>query len=307
MKDWTEEVETAAKMPTKRRRLGTTDESGPGNLVHHRDFPTERIAPRPVDVWLPEAYDSAPTDRFPVIYMHDGQLMFDRGHSPYVGTDWLWDVDRTMTRLVRAGEISPAIVVSVWMNDQEKASRRAEYMPRKMLTGEVQERVFKEQADLVGRELSSDNYLKFLVEELKPYIDDNYRTRPGRADTDLMGASMGGVVSAYAIAEYPGVFGGAACLSTDWNIADGAFVDWLADHWPAAGSHRVYFDHGTETLDAAYGPYQRRVDDVLRNKGYQEGEDWITRRFEGADHTPRAWRDRLHIALTFLLARSGER
>ena len=120
-----------------------------------------------------------------------------------------------------------------------------------------------------------------------------------------MGSSMGGVISAYAVAEYPEVFGGAACLSTDWNVAEGAFVDWLEDHWPAAGSHRVYFDHGTETYDAHYGPYQLKMDEVLRDKGYRAGDDWITRRFEGADNTPRAWRERLHIPLRFLLAPRG--
>ena len=302
MKEWAEEVEKAAKIPTKRKQAGTTDTSNPGNLVHYPDFPTKLIAPRPVDVWLPEVYDSTPGDRFPVIYMHDGQLMFDRGHSPYVGTDWLWDVDRTMTRLIRDGEIRPAIVVSVWMNETEKSSRGAEYMPQKMMTGEIRQRVFEEHPALATQELASDNYLRFLVKELKPFIDENYRTRPGREDTLLMGSSMGGVVSAYAIAEYPEVFGGAACLSTDWNVADGAFVDWLDDHWPAAGSHRVYFDHGTETYDAHYGPYQLKMDDVLQDKGFRAGEDWITRRFEGADHTPRAWRERLHIPLRFLLA-----
>ena len=88
-------------------------------------------------------------------------------------------------------------------------------------------------------------------------------------------------------------------------MAEGAFVDWLEDHWPAAGSHRVYFDHGTETYDAHYGPYQLKMDEVLRDKGYRAGDDWITRRFEGADNTPRAWRERLHIPLRFLLAPRG--
>ena len=305
MKEWAAEVEKAAKIPNKRNQEDMADTSNPGNLVHYPDFPTKRIAPRPVDVWLPEAYDSAPADRFPVIYMHDGQFMFDRGHSPYVGTDWLWDVDRTMTRLIGNGEIRPAIVVSVWMNEKEKASRGAEYMPQKMLTDEVRQRVLEQHPDFATQEFSSDNYLKFLADELKPFIDENYRTRPGREDTYLMGSSMGGVVSAYAVAEYPKVFGAAACLSTDWNVAEGAFVDWLKDHWPAAGSHRVYFDHGTETYDAHYGPYQLKMDEVLRDKGYRVGEDWITRRFEGADHTPRAWRERLHIPLKFLLAPPG--
>ena len=68
-----------------------------------------------------------------------------------------------------------------------------------------------------------------------------------------------------------------------------------------AGSHRVYFEHGTETYDADCGPHQRKMDGVMRNRGFRVGEDWITRRFEGVDHPPRAWRARVHIPLKFLL------
>ena len=122
-----------------------------------------------MDVWLPEAYDSGPAERFPVIYMHDGQFMFDRGHSPYVGTDWLWDVDRTMTRLIGEGEIRPAIIVSVWMNETEKASRGG-----RIHAAEDDDRrgpgsgYSRQHPDLATQEFVSDNYLKFLVQELKP-------------------------------------------------------------------------------------------------------------------------------------------
>ena len=279
-----------------------TDSTLPGTLVRHADFPSARVPVRPVDVWLPEGYDAVSYDRYPVIYMHDGQAMFDRRHSPHAGTDWLWDVDKTMTRLIRDGEIRPAIVIAVWTNGEDKRNRRAEYIPQKFLTDEVRRRMIGERPDLYDLEYTSDNYLTFLVEELKPFIDATYRTRPDPQDTFVMGSSLGGLISAYAIAEYPGVFGGAACLSPHWVVADGAFVDWLADHWPVAGSHRVYFDRGTETYDARYGPHQRKMDAVMRNKGYRAGEDWITRKFEGADHSPSAWRERLHIPLEFLLA-----
>ena len=109
------------------------------------------------------------------------------------------------------------------------------------------------------------------------------------------------MISAYAITEYPDVFGGAACLSTDWTIGDGAVIAWYKDRWPDAGVHRIYFDHGTETYDAKYGPYQLKMDELMRSKGYRSGADWVTRRFDGADHSPRAWRERVHVPLKFLL------
>ena len=153
-----------------------TDSSNPGTVVHYQDFPCTRIATRPVDVRLPDDYGAAPAYRYPVIYMHDGQFIFDRSTSPCAGTDWLWNVDKTMTRLIREGEIRAAIVVAVWMNDRKKVSRRAEYMPQKILTDEVRQWLISEQQDFDGEEFTSDNYLEFLVEELKPFIDETYRT-----------------------------------------------------------------------------------------------------------------------------------
>ena len=155
----------------------------------------------------------------------------------------------------------------------------------------------------------SDNYLKFLVDELKPFIDKTYPTLTGQADTFIMGSSMGGLISAYAVAEYPEVYGGAACLSSAWTAMDGAtsewhndvIVEWLSSHWPTAGRNRVYFDYGTKELDAKYEPGQKKMDDVLSKHGFVEGKDWVTRRFVGAGHGPKDWRERVHIPLRFLL------
>ncbi len=276
-----------------------------GEIVHYQEFPSKHVRPRPVDVWLPEGYDSASSDRYPVIYMHDGQMMFHLSTSPYAGMDLFWDVDKAITRLAGEDEIRPAIVVSVWMADWAKGARGAEYMPQKPVTDEVWQRM-KEIGESFavedgGETMGSDNYLKFLVDELKPFIDETYPTQSDRDNTFVAGSSMGGLISAYAIAEYPDVFGGAACMSSAWNIGDGAVVQWLTQHWPSAGAHRVYFDYGTEGLDAHYEPYQKQMDKVMRQHGYTSGEDWVTLRFDGADHSPRAWRERLHTPLKFLL------
>jgi len=276
-----------------------------GSIVSYQAFPFDLVRPRPVDVWFRPGYDPASSDRYPVIHMHDGQFLFHVSHSPFAGTDLFWDVDKAITRLVRDGEIRPAIVVSVWMSDWTKGARGAEYMPQKPVTNEVwqlmQEKGGNFSVEEGGDEMSSNNYLEFLVDEFKPFIDEAYATQSDRDNTFVIGSSMGGLISAYAIAEYPDVFGAAACMSSNWPIADGVVVQWLNNHWPSAGAHRVYFDYGTETLDAAYEPYQQQMDEVMRQHGYQAGEDWITHRFDGADHSPRAWRERLHIPLKFLL------
>ncbi len=109
-------------------------------------------------------------------------------------------------------------------------------------------------------EVRSDKYLHFLVRELKPYIDENFPVLKDRDNTFVMGSSMGGLISIYAISEYPDVFGGAACLSTHWpgaiphenNPYPVRTREYLAENLPSPDTHRIWFDHGTEELDAMY-------------------------------------------------------
>ena len=173
-------------------------------------------------------------------------------------------------------------------------------MPQKPVTEEIG-RLLVAESDITREAITSDNYLRFLVSELKPFIDKTYLTKPDADNTLIMGSSMGGMISAYAVSEYPEVFGAAACLSTHWVLGEGAAVKWYKNNWPTAGSHRLYFDYGTKSIDADYEPFQKMMDAVMRQKGYRENEDWVTRRFEGASHRPKAWRERLHIPLIFLL------
>lgn len=267
-----------------------------GTVEKLRAFPSKHVAPRDVEVWLPPGYAAAKGARHPVLYMHDGQNVFDPA-TAFGKVDW--GVDEVMTRLVAAGQVRPAIVVAAW----NTPLRAPEYMPQKALLGKD----LSHWADRIPSGASqapiSDAYLRFLVEELKPAIDRRYATRPGREDTFVMGSSMGGLISLYALCEYPQVFGGAAGLSTHWPAADGAVIDYAERALPQAGRHRLYFDYGTAGLDALYEPFQKRMDEVLRAHGYVTGRDWVTRRFEGADHDEASWKARLDVPLRFLLGR----
>jgi len=253
------------------------------------------VAARNVDVWLPPGYDREPGKRYPVLYMHDGQNLFDPATS-YGGVDW--GIDETMTRMIAAGEVREAIVVGVWNTPK----RREEYMPQRAVQGAID---FNVPGSTAARpeDIISDRYLAFLVEELKPFIDANYRTLPDRADTYVMGSSMGGLVSQYAISKYPGVYGGAGCVSTHWPAGNGIALDDFAAHLPDPATHKYYFDYGTATLDGSYEPYQLRADAILRNAGYVEGRNWITRKFEGAEHSEKAWRLRVGEPLAFLIGK----
>lgn len=159
----------------------------------------------------------------------------------------------------------------------------------------------------------SDAYLKFLTGELRPAIDRRFAVSPRRSATFVMGSSMGGLMAWYALARYPQVFGGAACLSTHWlgaslsqkapklNPSPDAFVRYIREHFPSPAHHRVYFDHGTRTFDQYYGPTQLRVDRILRARGWTAGH-FESLVFPGADHSERSWSARVAIPMKFLLA-----
>ena len=252
------------------------------------------VPARRIDVWLPPGYDTAGGARFPVVYLHDGQNVFDP-NTGFGGA--AWEVDQALCRLLQTGRTRGAIVVGVWNAGME---RYAEYMPQKAVRrGPVT--VVAGNPALPVEAIRSDAYLRFLVEEVKPLIDRTYRTQPDRAHTSVMGSSMGGLISAYAVVEYPEVFGGAACVSTHWPAGDGVVIDYLAKHLPKPGTHKFYFDYGTATLDAGYEPYQLRMDAAMRAAGYTEGRDWITQKFPGAEHSEKSWRERAEIPLRFLL------
>ncbi len=266
----------------------------PGARIEtHAALPSKFVAPRRVDVWLPPGYDSNPSERYPVIYMHDGQNLFDPATS-YGGVPWAADL--ALLRLMATGQTRGAIIVGIW----NTAARFSEYLPEKAVPAAAY-------ADLVAQfKLSpvppqGDAYLKYLVTELKPFIDHTYRTQPEPAHTSTMGSSMGAFISAYAICEYPDVFGRAGCISIHWPLGDGVVIDWFAHHLPQPGTHQIYFDFGTETLDAAYEPYQRKVDAIMQAAGYRAGVDWLTCKFAGAQHSERSWRERVDIPLAFFL------
>lgn len=267
---------------------------GTGHINRHADFASRYVAPRHVDVWCPYGVAAPSATRYPVIYMHDGQNLFDPALS-FIGVDW--GMDEAMTRLIRDTGHPGAIVVGIW----NSPLRWREYMPHKPLATPSGRRLLPRFIEQAGGEPLSSEYLRFIVEELKPFIDQNYPTLPEPGHALVMGSSMGGLISLYALIEYPDVFSGAGCLSTHWPIGDEFMVTFLGKSLPMAGQHRLYFDHGTETLDHDYEPYQRLMDNFVRASGYETGRDWLTRKFGGAEHSERAWRARISIPLAFLL------
>jgi len=278
-----------------------------GKLKRFNNFKSQYVDSRNVDVWLPDSYSDK--EKYAVLFMHDGQMLFD------AETTWnkqAWEMDETAGKLNAEGETKKFIVVGIWNNGQK---RHFEYFPQKAfrkLSAEEKEFV-SNSLKLKGRinetfNPISDNYLKFIVTELKPFIDIHFSTLKDKDNTFIAGSSMGGLISLYGICEYPDVFGAAACLSTHWtgifqidnNPVPQAFYDYLKSNLPNPKNHKIYFDFGDQTLDSLYPTLQKQVDIIMTEKGFTN-KNWITKFFPGKDHSEKSWAERLNIPLKFVL------
>jgi predicted alpha/beta superfamily hydrolase len=265
-----------------------------GSIERHVDFTSAYVDSRTIDIWLPPGYGSTDNRRYSVVYMHDGQNLF-HSETSFIGVDW--GIDETMARLIDEGGIEAAIVVGIW----NTPNRVREYMPQRPVESPVGTELLQQfAAEFEGKPIS-DDYLKFIIRDVKSFVDNRYFTHPGPEHTFIMGSSMGALVSLYALCEYPDVFSGAGCLSTHWPAVEAVIIGYLETALPRPERHKLYFDYGTKTLDAPYEPCQKSVDTVLQSIGYESGKDWKTLKFQGAEHSERAWRDRVHIPLQFLL------
>jgi predicted alpha/beta superfamily hydrolase len=242
---------------------------------------------RPILIYLPPSYNQM-NKRFPVIYMHDGQNLFDRFTS-YSGE---WEVDETLERLSRQG--LEAIVVGI---PHAGEHRIAEYTP------------FVDRKRTGGR---GETYLSFVVETVKPLVDRDFRTLNDKDHTGIMGSSMGGLISLYAFFRYPEIFGFAGAMSPYVMFATGAIFPYVEKIPFNPG--RVYLDVGTreeahlmkdeglfQSLSKHYRDQVRHMRDLLTQKGYRPGHSLLYVEDEGAIHHESAWARRLPQALSFLL------
>ena len=261
---------------------------------------------------------SANRERYALLFRQDGQkLVRSSPRASGLADGGKWGPGPVAAKLMAEGAIRPAVLVGIANLGIDRARQytpQAVYARLPAAARTALDRQF-------GGKPFSDAYLRFLVETLKPFIDAHYRTDPGRASSFVMGSSMGGLIALYALSQYPEVFGGAACLSTHWPVvlpgpggisyagADPpfapavrrAFVAYLRAKLGAPRGRRLWFDHGTRSLDAYYGPYQRRVDRAMAALGWRRGVDFESRVYPGATHNEHAWRARLAAPLKFLL------
>lgn len=229
-----------------------------------------------VVVFLPPGYGEGGR-RFPVLYLHDGQNVFDRATS--VGEEWR--VDETAHELIEKGEIAPLIVVGVYNTGVHRID---EYAPTR-----------DEEKGGGGR---ADDYGRMLVQELKPFIDGEYATLPSAASTGLGGSSLGGLLTMYLGLRYPTVFSRLAVMSPSvwW---DDRMILREVEALPGRSAQRIWLDSGTNEGEETIAN-TRALRDALLAKGWVEGKDLAYHEAEGGEHNERSWSERVPMMLKFL-------
>lgn len=278
-----------------------------GTIDTYPAFNSDFVATRRISVWLPEQYHSlkAQNQRFAVLYMHDGQMLFD---ASVTWNQQEWGVDETAQALIDKLSVIPFIVVGIDNGGDDL--RYVEYMPQKpfeALPKTIQNQIYTRQEH--DNKIQSDAYLRFIVEELKPFIDTQYATITTPENTFVAGASMGGLISWYAVAEYPDVFGGCLCFSTHfpggYDLQDftvfNTFSTYMANHLPINGSHRLWFAYGDQTLDQYYPPFHEALQEQFTKWGADSDRVSI-QFFAGDDHSETSWQKQFPLALPQILA-----
>jgi predicted alpha/beta superfamily hydrolase len=261
------------------RVFGSTPELPPlqrtGRIDRIAPQPSAHVRPREVQVWLPPGYEAGGDRRYPVLYLHDGQNVFDAAAA---GAEW--QVDEAAQRLVSAGEIAPLIIVGVSVGE----TRIQDYTP---VPGKGP-----------GGKLEGGGapaYARYLTQELKPLIDERYRTRPGRESTAVGGSSLGGLVSMWLVLEHGNTFGAALVVSPSVWWADEDLLSQVRQRKLGQAAPRLWLDVGTgEGSGMVQGA--RRLRDALKAGG------WPTEYLEqsGAAHDEAAWALRVPLMLRFL-------
>lgn len=252
-----------------------------GRIRRHANFASRYLSTRrDLLVYVPPGYDHA-TSRYPVLYLQDGQNLFDPATS-YSGRDW--NVDITADRMIEAAEIPPVIVVGIYNTGVRRLS---EYTPTR--------------DPGLRKGGKAERYAQMLACDIKPLIDSEYRTSKAADHTGVGGSSLGGLVSLTAALEYPRVFGKAAVMSPSvwWDCR--AMLTYVLDY-PGRTRPRIWLDAGTAEGSNPHMVVEdtRMLRDTLLTKGWEDTKNLRYREYPGATHSEDAWAARFGCVLAYL-------
>lgn len=276
--------------------IKTDTQVSSGNLLRYKAYDEAFGDTLTFDVWTPDGYSIF--KKHPVLYMHDGQMLFD---ADKCWNHKAWEMDDAAGRLITSDSITPIIIVGI----HNLPTRLCDYMPAQYdsLMAEGGEKAEMDKL-FTGRKRGGE-YVSAIVNTIKPIVDAEYHTNPAQEATAIMGSSMGGLISLYAICAYPDVFSSAICMSTHFStsaerpeLAD-AMYKYTVTHLPNPATHKFYFDNGTMPCDDAYIPFFNKMADTLKANGYGES-NLLCREFPGHWHSEEYWASRVNIPLKFI-------
>ncbi|MCX6169465.1 MAG: alpha/beta hydrolase-fold protein [Ignavibacteriales bacterium] len=235
-----------------------------GKVEYYKNFAIDGLKPRDIIIWLPPDYEKEINKRYPVLYMHDAQNIFD----PRTSTNFIdWQVDETADSLIRNGVIQPIIMVG--MNNT--VDRSIEYSDTPL-----------------GR-----LYMKFIIEKVKPFVDSKYRTLADAKNTAVAGSSMGGLISMMCAWEHPEVFSKAACFSPAFKFRDINYVNKVLEYTGKKKKITLYIDNGGVDLDAQLMPGVNEMVNILEKKEFSIDKDLFVYIDKAATHNEAAWAKRV--------------
>lgn len=248
-----------------------------GSVEYIKNYQFGILEPRDIIIWLPPSYSIDPQRHFPVLYLQDGQNVFDPATSSF-GYDWRFD--EVADSLINIGEIEELIIVGIYNTKY----RWQEYSPGD--TGAV--------------------YMNLIVNKIKPMIDSLFRTLPQRESTFVGGSSMGGLISFMLIWQYPEIFSKAICVSPAFKIGDINYVTTVKNYQDEQKPIKIYIDNGEVGLESQLQP---GIDDMLialQNRNYQMNSNLFWYKYDNAQHSERDWSKRVWRMLKFLFDKSLE-
>lgn len=251
---------------------------------------SKNLLKRDIYVYLPPGYWIEKNKRYPVLYMHDGNNLWDSKDAPWGG----WKLDSTATNLINSNKIEPLIIVGI----SNTSKRMHEYIGWSKIYREYEKE--KNNADPEKMKLLTDAYENFIIKQLKPIIDTKYRTLTDRDNTAMGGSSAGAMISLYIGFKYPQYFSKIIALSGGFE----PYIDLRENHFNKDANLKIYLDCGTKDMDGDMKVETINLYNFLKQNGYKDNENLYFLIDEGASHNEKEWAKRGPLYLQFMFGKN---